>query len=160
MSSPTEPFVDGTGVLLSLGRAAIQAGDLPSDLNIFSKIPDHQDQYLPALIIKRTGGNSDRPEFSSTYFCNFQVWSDVTAEYPDDPFQAAFELSQKVARVYYRAWKDQTLAYDADDRVMGWIADWRESSGFQDFTDPDLPHIGRYVGVYDLLIRNRRPRSI
>lgn len=146
-------------MLTALMRQAKQAGDLPSDLNVFTKMVDQQDQYLPCLVINRTGGQSLRPEFQSDYFVNFQVWSDRTDEFPDDPFQAAYNLSLRVARALYAAYRNQTLALDADDHVIGWIADWRESSGFQDFTDPDLPHIGRYVAVYDLKIRNRRPDS-
>ena len=159
LTAPDASFVDGLGVLQALAKQAIVAGKLPDDLKVFTKIPDHQMEYLPLLVINRAGGNSLRPEFRSDFFVHFDVWSDKTDEFPDDPFKAAYELSQKVARVYYRAWQEQTLAYDGGGHVMGWICDWRESSGFQDFTDPDVPHIGRYVGVYDLVIRNRRPRS-
>lgn len=157
----TEPFVDGISVLLSIGRAAVLNGDLPSNLKIRSKTEDGLGEDLPQLVINRTGGASDRPEFVSDFFCHFQVWSDKDAGlgYPDDPFGAAKALSRKVATVYYRAWRTQTLALDPDGHVLGWINQWRESSGFQDFTDPDFPHIGRYVAVYDLKIRNRRPSS-
>lgn len=156
----TEPFVDGISVLLALGRQAVADGDLPADLNIRSKAEDGLgDADFPLLIINRTGGASDRPEFLSDFFCHFQVWSDRDVDYPNDPFGAAKALARKVATVYYRAWQKQTLALDADDHVLGWINQWRESSGFQDFTDPDFPFIGRYVAVYDLKIRNRRPSS-
>jgi len=114
------------------------------------------------LVINRTGGASDRPEFASDFFVHFQVWSDkdpTDPNYPDDPFDAAKKLAQKVATVYYRAWRKQTPGLDPDGHILGWINQWRESSGFQDFTDPDFPHIGRYVAVYDLKIRNRRPSS-
>lgn len=146
-------FVDGLGVLQALAQ---QAPEL-AGVKVFTRNPDYQQTQLPYLLITRVGGDSLRPEFQSSYFVHFQVWSDVTVKYPDDAFQAAFELSQDVARVYYRAWKKQILAYDSDDNIMGWIADWRESSGFQEIPDPDLPNVGRYVGVYDLVIRNRRP---
>ena len=156
----TLPFVDGMSVLLAIGRQAVADGDLPAGLSIFSKIQDNQADYLPTLVITRTGGSSDRPEFVSDFFCHFTVWSDRDVDYPNDPFGAAKALARKVATVYYRAWQQQTLALDADGHVLGWINQWRESSGFQDFTDPDLPHIGRYEAVYDLKIRNRRPKSV
>lgn len=156
----TTPFVNGLGVLTALAKQAIVAGDLPADLRVFTKIPDFQGNYLPTLVIERAGGASLRPPFQSDYFVHMQVWSDVTTEFPNDPFEAAYELSQKVAIVFYRAWEQQTTAYDGAGHVLGWINDWRESSGFQDLTDPDLPHIGRYVAVYDLKIRNRRPNSV
>ena len=148
-------FVDGLAVLQKLAE---QAPELDG-VKVFTRNPDYQQAQLPYLLITRVGGDSLRPEFQSSYFVHFQVWSDKTAQYPDDAFQAAFELSQAVARVYYRAWKQQVLALDNDGHVIGWICDWRESSGFQEIPDPDLPQVGRYIGVYDLVIRNRRPSS-
>lgn len=146
----TPAFVDGIGVLLALGREALPG------LNIYETIPDRMAEKLPALTINRAGGASDAPVFHSSYLLHFQVWSGPTTDYPD-PHQAAFELSQRVARAYWWAQRNQTVAYDGNDQALGWIAKWRESSGFQRFADPDLPHVGRYVAVYDLLIRN--PRS-
>lgn len=160
MTVATPPFVKGLQVLTAIALAAKAAGELPADLNVFTKLQDGMDENLPALILERVGGSSDRPEFVSDFFCHFQVWSDRTTEFPDDAFQAAFELSQKVAKVFYEAKLKQTVALDSDGHALGWICKWRESSGFQDATDLDLPHIGRYVAVYDLKIRNRRPRSV
>lgn len=147
------PFVDGVGVLLALARADPSL----TGVNVFEDIPDHLMNYLPALVISRAGGASTNPSFHSSFFVHMQVWSDATSEYPNDTFKAAFELSRKVEQLYYAAWRRQTVALDEDGKPLGWIAKWRESSGFQRFTDPDLPHIGRYIGVYDLIIRN--PRS-
>lgn len=148
-------FVDGLGVLTSLMKAAPEL----DGVQVFTKIPDNLSQFLPCLVITRTGGSSLSPRFQSDFFVHFQVWSDKTVDYPNDPFEAAYNLGLTVCRVLFRCKEEQTLALDNDGHVMGWIADWRESSGLQDFTDPDLPHIGRYVAVYDLKIRNRRPNS-
>lgn len=149
MSAPTPAFVDGIGVLLALGRAGLPG------VNVDEDIPDRLSERLPMLAISRAGGASDAPIWVSGFFVHLQVWSDRTVEFPD-PHQAAYELSRKVAQLYYAAWRSQTVAYDDNDLPLGHIARWRESSGFQKFGDPDLPHIGRYVAVYDLLIRNPR----
>lgn len=148
----TVPFVDGMAVLLAIGRAGLPG------VNVYEDIPDHLETYLPVLVISRAGGASDSPKYHSSFFVHMQVWSDASLDYPNDPHGAAFALSQKVARVFYQAQVDQTIALDEDDNPLGWIARWRESSGFAKLTDSDLPHSGRYVGVYDLLIRN--PRSL
>lgn len=140
------PFVDGIAVLLTLARAGLPG------VNCYEDIPDHLADHLPAITITRAGGSSDRPEFMTDFFVHVNAWSDVGP----DPFRSAFDLSQSVARVLYAAQRNQTVAYDGPAQ-LGWIARWRESSGFQRFTDPDLPHIGRYVAVYDLKIRNPRP---
>lgn len=145
------PFVDGIAVLLELVRQG-----LGPDVHVYEDIPDRQHAVLPMVSISRAGGASDRPEWVSDFFTHVNCWSEVTPEFPDDPFQAAFELSQRTARVLFAAWRNQTVAYNSGT-PLGHIARWRESSGFQRFTDPDLPHIGRYVGVYDLKIRNPRP---
>ena len=154
-------FVDGMAVQIRLMEQAKQAGDLPADLHVFTKTQDDQSKYLPALVMVRSGGASLRPEFQSDYFMRYLVWSGVTTEFPNDPYKAAEQLSLKVARALYAAKKNQTVALDVDGHALGWIADWRESSGFQDFSDASLPNnVGRYLGVYDLKIRNRRPKSV
>jgi hypothetical protein len=145
-------FVDGIAVLLTLLRDGLGPG-----VNVYEDIPDYQHDLLPMVTVSRAGGSSDHPAFTSDFFVHVNCWSDVSDEFPDDSFQATYELSQRTARVLYWAWRNQTVALDENGRALGWIAKWRESSGFQRFTDPDLPHIGRYVGVYDLKIRNPRP---
>ncbi|HEY9417882.1 MAG TPA: hypothetical protein VIQ30_24245 [Pseudonocardia sp.] len=146
MSAPA--FVDGIGVLLALLRA-----ELDPSVHVYEDIPDYQDALLPMVTVSRAGGSSDRPVWVSDFFVHVNCWSNAGP----DPFQSAFELSQVVARVLFWAKRNQTVAFDGST-PLGHIAVWRESSGFQRFTDPDLPHVGRYVAVYDLKIRN--PRSI
>lgn len=156
----TGPFVDGLGVLTALARQAVANGDLPADLKVFTKNVDHQTDFFPYLVISRVGGGDrSKPEFQSQFFVHMQVWCGQTDEQPD-PYKAAYDLSLAVARVYYAAYKQQTLAYDGDGHVIGWICKWRESTGFYDKSDPDVPHAASYYGVYDLLIRNRRPNSV
>lgn len=150
MSTPTPAFVDGIGVLLTIARSQL------SGVSVFEDIPDQLSEHLPALVISRAGGASEAPVWHSRFLVHLQVWSDRDATYPNDPFGAAYALSRRVSQLFYAAWRDQTVAYDASSQPIGWIARWRESSGFQKTTDPDLPHLGRYVAVCDLLIRNPR----
>ena len=152
--STAVPFVDGMGVLLALGRADPRL----SGVHICEDIPDRLLEKLPVLAISRAGGNSDSPKYHSGFFCHFQVWSAESTARPGDPNAAAFDLSRLVQRVFFDAHQNQTVALDGDGNPLGWIARWRESSGFQKLNDPDLPiSVSRYVGVYDLLIRNPRP---
>jgi hypothetical protein len=147
------PFVDGINVVLTLLRQelpALRAGQPAA--HVFEDIPDLQSRYLPMVAVRRTAGASDAPRFHSQFWCHVQVWSAAeTGADPKDPFEAAWVLSQQVSRVFFEAWENQTTT------PAGHIVRWRESSGFSKFTDPDLPHIGRYDAVVDLLIRNPRP---
>jgi hypothetical protein len=144
----TLAFVDGVGVLLALSKAG-----LGPDVHVYEDIPDHQTAVLPMITISRAGGSSPDPRFVSDFFVHINAWSDAGP----DPFKSAYDLSQDTARALFWAWRNQTVAYDGLGNPLGHITKWRESSGFQRFTDPDLPHVGRYVAVYDLKIRNPRP---
>jgi hypothetical protein len=160
VSGPITPpraalFVDGIAVLLHLLRTGLppMRDDL-SEVYVCEDVPERLAEKLPVVRIARTGGASDNPRFVSQFWCNVQVWSDREALSPTetwDPHKAAYELSQQVAQVLYRAWDEQVLT------PYGSINKWRESTGFRKFTDPGLPHYGRYVATYDLMIRNPRP---
>jgi hypothetical protein len=140
---PVPPFVDGIAVVLHLLRTELPPlrPDLP-EVNVYEDIPDRLSEHLPAVVVRRTRGDSPAPRFFSDFWMHVQVW--------DATFEQAFDLSQLVAQVIYAAWEDQTLT------PYGHISKWRESQGFRKFPDPDLPHIGRYDAVYDLRIRNIR----
>ena len=147
------PFVDGVAVALQLlrdGLPALRTGQPAA--NVYESLPDHLLELLPAVVIQRTAGASDAPRFHSRFWLHWQCWSNAeTGASPKDCFQAAFVLSQQVARVLYEAWESQTVT------SYGSIQRFRESSGGTRFTDPDQPHIGRYDGVIELRIRNPRP---
>lgn len=134
----TGPFVDGIAVQLHLLRTGLGDG-----VNVYTEIPDGLSKLLPAVVIRRTGGNSDRPEFTSQFWTHYQVWHTTD--------ELAYELARTVGRLIYAAKVNQTVT------PYGWIAGWRESSGFQQFRDPGLPDNGRYDATLDLIIRN--PRS-
>jgi hypothetical protein len=147
------PFVDGIGFLLELFRTELPLIREPLDLapaTVTEDIPDHLADHLPMVQLRRTGGASDRPRFYTQFWTPIQVWSDKEVAAGWDPHKAAFELGEQVARVLFLAWENQT------HNEYGSITKWRESTGFRKFTDPELPHIGRYVATYDLLIRNPR----
>lgn len=142
---PIPPFVDGIAVAIHLLRAGLpelRADDDPT-VNVYERIPDRLSQHLPAVVVRRTRGDSPAPRFFSDFWLHLQVW-DVTD-------QKAYDLGRQVSHVIYAAWEDQTVT------PQGSIAGWRESQGFQQFMDPDLPHIGRYDAVVDVRVRNSRP---
>lgn len=150
------PFVDGMAVLLRLLRDGlpVRRAAIDPDLaavTVGEDIPDHLTDHLPFVQVRRTTGASDRPRYFGQFWVSLQCWSDREPAVSWDPHKAAFELSQQVARTLFAAWEDQTVTPN------GWICAWRISQDFRKLTDPDLPHIGRYIGVYDLLIRNPRP---
>lgn len=151
MSAPAnELFVDGVGVVLHLLRTelpAYRAG--VATANVFEAMPERLAENLPAVQVSRTGGATDHPRFYGEFWLPIQCWSNADGAL--DQHQAAFELSNQVARILYLAWEWQTVT------PYGSILKWRESTGFHRFDDPNLPHAGRYIATYDLLIRN--PRS-
>lgn len=157
------PFVDGMGVQLWLLRNTL--ADLRTAMGlrpvtVLTNINDELSNYIPLVKIQRTGGASDNPRFTSQFWMNYQVWSDVEPasdehDRPEwDARQATFELGNQVARVLFIAQESQIVT------PFGAINKWRESTGFRQFDDPDLPHISRQVATYDLMIRNlRTPRT-
>lgn len=154
MSAPVRvaPFVDGIAVLLHLLRDGLPpVRDGLATATVVEDVPDLLADHLPLVRVARTGGASTSPRFHSGFLVNIQVWSDSEAGPSWDPHRAAFELSQQVATVLVEAQESQTVT------PYGSITRWRESSGFRKFTDPGLPFAGRYIGTFDLLIRNLRP---
>jgi len=123
-------------------------------VEVMSNLNDELSNHIPLVKIQRTGGASDHPRFTTQFWMNYQVWCDAEPSRDWDPRQATFELANQVARSLVIATENQIVT------PYGSIAKWRESTGFRQFDDPDLPHISRQVATYDLLIRNlRTPRS-
>lgn len=145
------PFVDGIGVQLWLMRNTL--ADLRAELGlrevaVLSQLPDPLGPLVPVIKLQRTGGASDSPRFYTQFWMNYQVWSDEEPSMGWDARQAAFELANQVSRVLFLAKENQIVT------PHGSIAQWRESSGFRKFDDPELPQVSRQVATYDLLIRN------
>lgn len=147
------PFVDGVAVILHLlreGLPPLRTGQ--PEAKVFETLADPLAPLLPVVVIQRTAGASDKPRFHSRFWMHWQCWSGAeTGSDPKDPFEAAFILSQQICRVLFEAQENQTTT------PYGHVTRFRESSGGTRFTDPDLPHIGRYDGVIELMIRNPRP---
>lgn len=134
--------VDVLDVLLNLLRPALPG------VNVMSRIPDHVPEYLPLVVIRRTGGDSPAPKFYDQPLTNVQCWC---AENPDagiDADRAASDLADQVRGVLWQAWRTQQVVSG-----YGWISRLRESSGPREVTDPDLPLLGRVSATYDLRIR-------
>lgn len=150
------PFVDGMAVLLHLVRTRVPAARTAINpalavVTVGEDIPDHLSTHLPFVQVRRTTGASDAPRFYGQFWCSLQCWSGGEPVMSWDPHKAAFELSNQVARALFTAWEDQVTT------PYGHIAKWRISQDFRKLSDPELPHLGRYVAVYDLLVRNPRP---
>jgi hypothetical protein len=135
--------VDPMDVLLPLLRSG-----LPGTVHVFSRVPDQVPEYLPLVVIRRTGGSSDAPTFLDVPWINVQCWAAAAGDL--DAARNAHNLADDVRRVLWEAWANQTVT-DA-----GWIARVRESSAPEEINDPDVPMFGRYQATYEIWIRKAR----
>jgi hypothetical protein len=135
--------VDFLDVLLDLLRDKL--GD---DVWVMSRIPDGVEDYLPLVVIRRTGGSPVRPDFYDQPWVNVQCWC---ADDPDsgiDQYRAASDLADQVRGIFWNAWRTQEVVPG-----KGHIAWYRESTSPIEISDPDLPLLGRFSATYDLRIR-------
>jgi hypothetical protein len=132
--------VDPMDVLLPILRDG-----LPDTVTVRSRTPDPLPDYIPLVVIRRTGGSSDSPTFYDTPWINVQCWAAQTDTM--DAFRAAHNLADDVRRVLWEAWANQTVT------AAGWIQRVRESSAPEEINDPDVPMFGRYSATYELWIR-------
>ncbi len=131
--------VDPMDVLLPILRAGLPG------VTVRSRAPDPVPDYLPLVVIRRTGGSSDHPEFIDVPWINVQCWAGPTPQM--DAFRAAHNLADDVRRVLWTAWRTQQTT------PAGWIRRVRESSAPEEINDPDVPMFGRYQATYELWIR-------
>ena len=131
--------VDPMDVLLPILRQGLPG------VNVFSRVPDPVPDWLPLVVIRRTGGSSDAPTFYDVPWINVQTWSAATQT--KDAARAAYDLADDVRRVLWRSWNDQVTT------PAGWIRRVRESSAPEEINDPDVPHFGRYQATYEIWIR-------
>jgi hypothetical protein len=89
-------------------------------VTVRSRTPDPLPDYIPLVVIRRTGGSSDSPTFYDTPWINVQCWAAQTDTM--DAFRAAHNLADDVRRVLWEAWANQTVT------AAGWIRRVRESS--------------------------------
>ena len=131
--------VDPMDVLLPILRAGLPG------VNVFSRVPDPVPDYLPLVVIRRTGGGSDHPRFIDIPWINVQCWAAPSGSL--DAARAAHNLADDVRRVLWTAWQTQQTT------PAGWIRRVRESSAPEEINDPDVPMFGRYQATYELWIR-------
>ena len=134
--------VDYLDLLLDLLRA-----DLPG-VQVMSRIPDHLDDYLPLVVIRRIGGDSPWPRFYDTVWVNIQCWCADPRTAGSDQFRAASDLADDVRRSLWTAYETQRVIAGA-----GWIGAIRESTAPQEVSDQDRPLLGRYAATYELRVR-------
>jgi len=135
--------VDYLDVLLELLRLDLTF----PDVQVMSRIPDHITEYLPLVVIRRVGGDSNYPEFFDRPWINVQCWCGNQGP-SGDPFRDAGDLADDVRRVFWEAWKTQRVVPG-----LGWIGWIRESSAPQEISDVDRPFLGRYAATYELRVR-------
>jgi hypothetical protein len=82
-------------------------------VTVRSRTPDPLPDYIPLVVIRRTGGSSDSPTFYDTPWINVQCWAAQTGTM--DAFRAAHNLADDVRRVLWTAWANQTVT------AAGWI---------------------------------------
>lgn len=134
--------LDPMDLLLTLLRR-----ELPDATTVMSRIPDGILDYLPLVVLRRTGGDSVAPDFWDQPLVNVQAWCRPTAEQPDAN-RAAADLADQVRGVLWRAWREQTVIPG-----LGHLVHLRESSAPLELGDSDLPLLGRYTATYDLRVR-------
>jgi hypothetical protein len=131
--------VDPMDVLLPILR-----GGLPG-VHVFSRVPDPVTEYMPLVVLRRTGGSSDHPNFVDVPWINVQCWA-VRSDTLDAE-RVAHNLADDVRRVLWTAWANQQTT------AAGWIRRVRESSAPEEINDPDVPLFGRYQATYELWLR-------
>jgi hypothetical protein len=136
--------VDYLDVVMALLRAELTT----SGVQVMSRIPDHLDDYLPLVVIRRVGGDSPAPEFYDVPWINVQCWCADPRTVDSDQFRAASDLADDVRRVLWTAWQTQQVIPG-----LGWIGAIRESAAPQEVSDTDRPFLGRYSATYELRVR-------
>lgn len=134
--------VDFLDVLMDLLRPAMPG------VFVMSRIPDKVPQYLPLVVLRRTGGDSQAPEFYDTPFVNVQCWAEEDVAGGRDAYRVASDLADQVRGVLWTAYRTQQVVPG-----RGWLGSMRESTGPMEITDPDLPLLGRLAATYEIRVR-------
>jgi hypothetical protein len=140
--------VDFLDVLLPMLRDELE----PDDVTVMSRIPDGVENYLPLVVVRRTGGDSPAPEFFDDVWVNVQCWTTDRHVDGTDQYRDASDLADRVRGIFWTAYRTQQVIPG-----VGWIAQIRESSGPIEISDPDLVLLGRVTATYEL--RVRRPAA-
>lgn len=134
--------VDPMDVVLPILR-----GRLPG-VNVMSGVPDGVPNFVPLVVVRRTGGSSDHPWLYDQPWLMFQHWAG-----PDpggDARRNAHNLADDVRRALWEAWYAQQVT------PHGWINWVRESSAPEEINDPDVPMLVRFQATYEIQIRRNK----
>ena len=134
--------VDPMDVVLPILR-----GRLPG-VTVMSRVPDGVPDFVPLVVVRRTGGSSGHPWLYDQPWLMFQHWDG-----PHDGVDAArnaHDLADDVRRALWEAW------YAQETTPHGWIVWVRESSAPEEINDPDVPMLVRYQATYELQIRRNK----
>lgn len=140
-----EYVFDGYGILTELARTRLSATEWLVQTRLPDDIPARISGGKTLFVIRRTGGGVERNfhGFMERWLCSFQLWF--------TPDKDAIPLAQQVSKIYFEAWRDQTVT------AHGHIAHCRNGVGWEDLSDPDLPLYGRAIATFEFLLRPPRP---
>jgi hypothetical protein len=133
--------VDERAVLLELLREAL------TDATVRASIPDGVPKLVPLVVVRRISGTSLAPRFWDGPLVNVQTWAAEDLDAGIDAVTAASDLADRVRRVLWEAWDNQTVT------TAGHIGRLRESQAPMEIPDVDLPFLGRFTATYELRIR-------
>jgi hypothetical protein len=131
--------VDWQDVILPILR------DRLPGVQVMSRVPDGVPDFVPLVVVRRTGGSSDHPWVYDQPWLMFQHWAG-----PDpggDAGRNAHDLADDVRRALWEAWYAQQVT------PAGWMVWVRESSAPEEINDPDVPMFVRYQATYEIQIR-------
>lgn len=134
--------VDPMDVVLPILR-----GRLPG-VTVMSRVPDGVPNFVPLVVVRRTGGSSDHPWLYDQPWLMFQHWDGIHDG--RDAARNAFNLADNVRRALWEAWYAQEVT------SAGWMVWVRESSAPEEINDPDLPMLVRYQATYEIQIRRNK----
>jgi hypothetical protein len=134
--------VDWADVVLPILR-----GWLPG-VNVMSSVPDGVPNFVPLVVVRRTGGSSDHPWLYDQPWLMFQHWAGP--EPGGDARRNANNLADAVRRALWEAWDTQQVT------LHGWLTKVRESSAPEEINDPDVPMLVRLQATYEIQIRRNK----
>ena len=134
--------VDWADVVLPILRSRLPG------VNVMSSVPDGVPNFVPLVVVRRTGGSSDHPWIYDQPWIMFQHWAGP--EPGGDARRNSHDLADDVRRALWEAWYAQQVT------PAGWITWVRESSAPEEINDPDVPLLVRHQATYELQIRRNK----
>lgn len=116
-------------------------------VTVRTSIPDNTLDYLPLVVLRRTGGSSSWPRFWDRPTINIQCWCDADRDNNIDASRMAANLADRCRRALWEAFEAQTVT------PYGHISKIDESLAPMEVGDADLPHLGRYSATSQIRVR-------